>query len=102
MAKDDPIKPDAAKAPLGGLKGLQANPGEMAQAIAFEINTGRAGDYAAKAIAKLSGERLSALIDEAKADKAASDLEVWSALDYLRSRYTAPVAIAYETRPVMA
>ena len=108
MARDDAPKPNApaptadapAKIAIGGLKGLQANPDEMAQQIAFEVNTMRCGEYAAKAINKLAAEKLDALIAEAKAAKADVDDDAWSTLDYLRSRYTAPKAIAYETRPV--
>lgn len=115
MARDDSTKSSEATSPTktadaaasakstaGGLKGLQANPDPLAQSIAFEINTGRAGDYAAKAIAKLTPEKLDALLAEAQAAKAETEDDAWSTLDYLRARYTAPVAIAYETRPVLA
>lgn len=103
MAKDEPTKPADPKLPaFGGLRGLQATDDPMAQSLAFEINTGRAGEYAAKAVAKLTAEKVAMLVAEAKAAKADVDEEAWSTLEYLRSRYTAPVAIAYETRPVLA
>lgn len=102
MAKDDPKPADPKLPAFGGLKGFQTTDDPMAQSIAFEINTGRADEYAAKAIAKLTPEKVVALIVEAKAAKAEIDEEAWSTLEYLRSRYTKPVAIAYETRPVLA
>lgn len=90
----------------GGLRGLQESADDMAQRLAFEVNTERAPKEAITAIKALGPDGLASLVDEAKAaegDAARDDngQPIWQLIDFLRGKYPAPRIVINEQRVIV-
>lgn len=85
-----PPAPTGPRFLTGGLAGLQASDDDMAQRLAFEVNTGRAPEAASAALRALGPTGLSAFVLEARAAEHEAGAS-FSLGDFLRAKFPPPV-----------